>query len=313
MSILFPGSLDTNSSLLTAVNGLVTTLDGVLNADANGNQGSAVNIQVASTTDFPTAGYIIVGNATEGYEVIAYTGKDATHFTGITRASDGTVAIAHATGVDVKNGINAAYHNLLRDAIIAIENEMYEAGDLKYRTSSTVTRGRWLLLDGKTIGDASSSATGRANADTETLFTLLWTNCANAECPVSGGRGASAAADFAAHKTLTLPDARGLALSVAGTNSILQDANSGYFTRTLGKKENDQEQGHYHKANQINYGAGAAFGIGNGAGADFGASNDTNNTKNAQVMATDGTNGTPRIGVETRMANIAAGYLFIKY
>jgi microcystin-dependent protein len=67
----------------------------------------------------------------------------------------------------------------------------------------------WLYLDGKTIGDASSGATGRANADTSALFTLLWNNLANAQAPVSGGRGASAAADFAAHKTIALPDARG--------------------------------------------------------------------------------------------------------
>lgn len=67
----------------------------------------------------------------------------------------------------------------------------------------------WVLASGKTIGDASSSATGRANADTEDLFDFLWTNFADAECAVSGGRGASAAADFAAHKAITLPDMRG--------------------------------------------------------------------------------------------------------
>jgi len=67
----------------------------------------------------------------------------------------------------------------------------------------------WLLLAGQTIGDASSSGTARANADTEALFTLLWDSMADAEAPVSTGRGASAAADFAAHKTITLPDLRG--------------------------------------------------------------------------------------------------------
>lgn len=67
----------------------------------------------------------------------------------------------------------------------------------------------WLLLDGKTIGDASSGATGRANADTSALFTLLWNSMANGQAAVSGGRGANAAADFAAHKTITIPDARG--------------------------------------------------------------------------------------------------------
>jgi hypothetical protein len=80
----------------------------------------------------------------------------------------------------------------------------------------------YVLFDDKSIGDASSGATGRANADTEDLFTLLWTNCAEADAPVSGGgRGASAAADFSAHKTLTLPVALGRAIAVAGSGSGL--------------------------------------------------------------------------------------------
>lgn len=69
----------------------------------------------------------------------------------------------------------------------------------------------WVFLNGRTIGNASSGATGRANADTEALFTLLWNGTTNTNCPVSSGRGSSAAADFAAGKTLTLPSARGRA------------------------------------------------------------------------------------------------------
>lgn len=62
---------------------------------------------------------------------------------------------------------------------------------------------------GKTIGNAASAATERANADTEALFTVYWNSMADAQAPVSGGRGASAAADFAANKTITVPDRRG--------------------------------------------------------------------------------------------------------
>jgi hypothetical protein len=67
----------------------------------------------------------------------------------------------------------------------------------------------FVMADGRTIGDATSGATNRANADTVGLFTLLWNITANAQCPVSGGRGASAAADYAAHKTLALPNHSG--------------------------------------------------------------------------------------------------------
>lgn len=69
----------------------------------------------------------------------------------------------------------------------------------------------WTRCNGRTIGNASSSATERANADTSSLFTFLWTNYADSVCAVSGGRGASAAADYAANKTIALPDLRGRA------------------------------------------------------------------------------------------------------
>ena len=73
----------------------------------------------------------------------------------------------------------------------------------------------WLALDGKTIGSASSSATGRANADTSVLFSLIWSATSEIDLPIytSTGvlstKGANAAADFAANKRLTLPDLRG--------------------------------------------------------------------------------------------------------
>lgn len=67
----------------------------------------------------------------------------------------------------------------------------------------------WVFVDGGTIGNDSSGATSRANSDTQNLFVLLWNSIDNSYCPVSGGRGVSAIADFAAGKTITLPDSRG--------------------------------------------------------------------------------------------------------
>jgi hypothetical protein len=77
-------------------------------------------------------------------------------------------------------------------------------GDIKFRmTAETVTG--WVKLNGTSIGNATSGASGRANSDTQNLFIYLWTNCTNAHCAVSTGRGASALADYNASKTLTLP------------------------------------------------------------------------------------------------------------
>jgi microcystin-dependent protein len=81
-------------------------------------------------------------------------------------------------------------------------------GTVKDYLGTTAPSG-WIMASGLTIGDASSSGTGRANSDTLALFTLLWNSYSNSILAVSGGRGSSAAADYAAHKTIAIPDLRG--------------------------------------------------------------------------------------------------------
>jgi hypothetical protein len=72
----------------------------------------------------------------------------------------------------------------------------------------------WVRMNGRTIGSATSGATERANADTQALFQYLWGTDAN--LAVSGGRGASSAADWAANKTIALPDSRNRSLAGLG-------------------------------------------------------------------------------------------------
>ncbi|RVT91402.1 hypothetical protein EOD42_22365 [Rhodovarius crocodyli] len=97
---------------------------------------------------------------------------------------------------------------------------VYTTGDTKLTLKAAADPG-WLMLTGGTIGNAASSGTARANADTADLFTLLWNNLADAQAPVVGGRGASAAADFTAGKRITLPDMRGRAVVGAGQGTGL--------------------------------------------------------------------------------------------
>lgn len=88
---------------------------------------------------------------------------------------------------------------------------LFSTGDIIHRFEKGVRAG-WVRANGRSIGSASSSATERANADCEALFLYLWNNVARAEAPVSGGAGASAAADWAANKALTIPATIGRAL-----------------------------------------------------------------------------------------------------
>lgn len=97
---------------------------------------------------------------------------------------------------------------------------VWSTGDVKVTFKTTADTG-WVLMNDGTIGNGSSGGTARANADTLALFTLLWTNTVDADCAVSTGRGANAAADFAANKTIALPKVLGRDLAVYGAGSGL--------------------------------------------------------------------------------------------
>ncbi|MCP1932511.1 hypothetical protein [Bradyrhizobium elkanii] len=83
-------------------------------------------------------------------------------------------------------------------------------GDMKSAYGTAVLSG-WVRLNGRTIGSSTSGASERANADCQALFVYLWN--ADANLVVSGGRGANAAADWTANKTIALPDWRGRLLA----------------------------------------------------------------------------------------------------
>ena len=70
--------------------------DGYTTLTANMTNNSTTPIQVTSTADFFAPGGLIIGN-----EIIKYTGKTDTTFTGITRGAYGSTNTAHTAGVSV--------------------------------------------------------------------------------------------------------------------------------------------------------------------------------------------------------------------
>lgn len=87
------------------------------------------------------------------------------------------------------------------------ENALLQTGDFFWRGTSG-TRSGAVRANGRTIGSAASGATERANADAEDLFLHLWNNYSNSICAVTGGRGGSAAADWAANKVIATVNMR---------------------------------------------------------------------------------------------------------
>ena len=84
---------------------------------------------------------------------------------------------------------------------------LYQTGDIKMAWRSAAPTG-YVRCNGRTIGSASSAATERANADCQALFIFLWEQSPDNILPVVGGRGATSAGDWAANKSITLPDFR---------------------------------------------------------------------------------------------------------
>jgi len=93
-------------------------------------------------------------------------------------------------------------------AIAALPSASFPVGAVVDLVGSVLAPAGWVWAINGTIGNAASGATIRANADCANLFAHLWT-LDDTEAPVSGGRGASAAADFAANKTIGGLDYRG--------------------------------------------------------------------------------------------------------
>lgn len=123
-------------------------------------------------------------------------------------------ALVNATGTTQAPGDNTtllATDAFVTTALLAVVT----TGDIKATLASpsnTVAPAGWVFMTVGTIGDGSSGASLRANADTQALFILLWTTFSDGICPVTGGRGGSAAADYAAHKVIAMIDSRGCAL-----------------------------------------------------------------------------------------------------
>lgn len=111
--------------------------------------------------------------------------------------------------------------------------ELFLTGDVKFRPSTGTLAG-YVRLNARTIGNAASGGSERANADTENLFLYLWNNFANGILAVSTGRGASAAADFAANKTIALFNCRSTGLIGLDDMGATADGNGSTATYVTG-------------------------------------------------------------------------------
>lgn len=207
--------------------GVVALMAATVPTAAAGDAGA----KVASTGYVDNAITVLKGGASAAYDtlgeiqtaIVAKAPLDTPTFVGAPAAPTPTPSTDNSSRVATTAFVQAAVQ-----AAIAGLGGTFSTGDVK-ATIKTVADTGWVMMNDGTIGDASSTATTRANVDCQSLFTLAWNNISNTYAAVlPGGRGASAAADWAAHKTIALPKVLGRVLGGAG-------AGAGLASRSLGQ------------------------------------------------------------------------------
>lgn len=156
MSSSYPNSIDSSSTLYSPVDAFstrpleTTATQQILAGDTT--------ISVVSTDGFAVSyGILSIDD-----EMIVYTAKTATQFTGCQRGAFGTTAAQHSQGVAVKANMVSAFITALQSAVTAIENELGTVAARNYvrRDGAVTITGLKTFIDGAEFGAGTKSSTG---------------------------------------------------------------------------------------------------------------------------------------------------------
>ena len=153
-----------------------STLDGALAADTNGNNGSATQIRLASTTGFPSGG----GTIAVGSELITYTGVAGAELTGISRAQKGTSSAIHSTGATVTNATEfTGWGDAVDAGTITLEPGLWSLSNFGDVLVATIGNGKTFTWDSSiaarlsTRASTTTSGFQTTNNPTATRTTLI--------------------------------------------------------------------------------------------------------------------------------------------
>lgn len=188
-------------------------------------------------------------------------------------------------------------------------NNVGDIGTVVY-TANTTAPDNYISTDNKSIGNVGSGATYTGN-DYYALYEVLWntsglSTTAGNPFVISSAKGASASADFAANKKITV--------DLTTTAPFLRPKTS---AKNLGEYTSDTMQGHWHDIAPLNNLSNRlvfnqlAAGSGGSSIAQGGSAASTDRAT-ALGPITDGTNGTPRTGAETAPKYVSLN-AWIKY
>ena len=153
-----------------------STLDGALAADTNGNNGSATQIRLASTTGFPSGG----GTIAVGNELITYTGVAGAELTGISRAQKGTSSAIHSDGATVTNATEfTGWGDAVDAGTITLEPGLWSLSNFGDVLVATIGNGKTFTWDSSiaarlsTRASTTTSGFQTTNNPTATRVTLI--------------------------------------------------------------------------------------------------------------------------------------------
>lgn len=173
----------------------------------------------------------------------------------------------------------------------------------QFLTSQGAAAPTWTTVSasGKVTGEvfstaASSCPSGSVAANGTSALRTGGTECGGGSCAnLYASIGTTYGSADGTH--FTFPDIRGITVTGAGSQTISGTT----YTRTQGAYQRDQMQGHRHAppSGAPNFVVTGSGSIPSGGGTIVGTAAATGDP------TSDGTNGTPRTGAETRMANVA--------
>lgn len=232
-------------------------------ANASGNLYAATDVEDPDVSTLRSE----LGSQTAGapgtdvvgyYDLLNTTGRTLTAFLNKLQGQGSSDNGAAYIGYYDPVGASATTVKAALDTVIAIQAAT--VGEIRVEIanpSSDSPPSGWVWMRDLTIGDASSAATERANADCEDLFLRIWDRVSDTYAPVTPGRGASAAADWAAHKTIQLCTTVGRALCNQGSGAGLTTRAAGEALGTEKHALVKQELAkHYHSLRTAHFGTG---------------------------------------------------------
>lgn len=153
----FPSEIDDPSSLFTPADAFQSKPLETAATNAIGAGDSTISVESTSVGFADAYGILSIDD-----ELIVYTAKTATQFTGCIRGAFGTVAAVHQSGSTVRANMVSGFLTALQSAVLAIENELGTAAARNYvrAAGDQVVTGNKTLQDGAQFGTGAKSGTG---------------------------------------------------------------------------------------------------------------------------------------------------------